>query len=76
MTAAQLIAELQKLDPGTLIVMPTNHGNFIGPTSAGAYGLGFAEAKFVTPGWFSVGTGTFQLDSEGDGGNNAVTIHG
>lgn len=75
MNVAQLIAELQKLDPETLVVMPRNHGNFTGPTSAGAYGLDFVEANFVTPGWFNGSTGVFQFDSEGEGGNNAITIH-
>jgi hypothetical protein len=71
-----LIAELQKLDPKTLVVLPSNHGNFIGPTSAGAYGLDFTKAHHITQGWFNEKTGVFQLDTEGDGGNNAITIHG
>jgi len=76
MNVGELIVELQKLDPKTLVVFPRNHGNFTGPTSAGAYGLDFIEVKFTTPGWYNAKTGNFQLDTEGDGGNNAITIHG
>ena len=76
MTVAELILELQKLDPQMLVVFPDKHGNFIGPTSAGAYGLDFSEVRFVSQGWYNSETRVFQLDTEGDGGNNAITIHG